>query len=289
MVDPSLVKISVVLAVAVIYAIFDVFNKRNVPDVVVYATIIIGIGMAVLYNYSIIWVDFGVAIIISLIGFVIYRSGFLGGGDVLELAFVSLVIPLQLTPTYIGIYQFGVPFVVSVIIAAGYTALMFMPIYYLLVKRILAGKKLTVPGRRSIVLGAVLLIAYIAFVALFSYISNLSTVAVALILVLAAVSFITLIFEKDMYAGMTSMIYPHGLEGGDMIAINLMSKDDISYFRKRYAGFGRLATSQMVKKLGSVKKKLPVYRDSVPFSLFILLGVIISLAVGNLILILVGV
>lgn len=288
MTDPSLVEIGVVIVVALVFAVFDIFNKRNVPDVVVYAAVIIGIGITILYNYSIIWVDFGIAIIVSLIGFLIYRAGFLGGGDVLELVFISLVIPFQPTPIYWGIYQFGFPFVLSVAIAAGYTALIFMPLYYLLAKRIFAGNGLSSPRRRSMVLGAVLLIAYIAFAVLFYYVSNLSMAAVVLIFILALVSFISLIFEKDIYSGMTTMVYPNKLGGGDMIALNLMNKSDILYFKKRDDRFGRLVTSQTLRRLKGVRKMLPVYRDSVPFSLFILLGIIISLAIGNLILVIVG-
>ncbi len=281
-------QVAVLLVVAAVYALFDVFNKRNIPDFVVYATIVIGIAVAVLYSYSLIWVDFGIAAIVGLIGFVIYRAGFLGGGDVLELVFISLVLPIQGAPHYSGVNQLGIPFVLSVIVGAGYTASLFIPIYYLLVKKILAGKPLTKPSKRALTLGGMMLLAYIAFGGVFLYISNLGWVAVALVLILAIASSASLMFEFDIYSEMTSMIYPSKLESGDMVALNLMKERDIEYFKKKYSGFGRLVTSNAISRLKGVKKRLPVYSDSVPFSLFILFGVIISLAVGNLILIIVG-
>ncbi len=289
MVGVSAIQLAVLLIITVIYAMFDVLNKRNIPDLVVYATIIIGIAVAVVYNYSTLWVDLGLAAIVGLVGFLVYRAGFLGGGDVLEFVFISLVLPIQSAPYYSSIYQLGAPFILSVIIAAGYTATIFIPLYYLLGKRLMRGKSLSRPSRRSLVLGGVLLVAYLALTLAFTYISSLGPVAIALILILAFTSFVSLIFETDIYIEMTNWIYPKALDEGDMIALNLMKSNDVKYFEKRYSGFGRLATSKMISKLKGVSKKLPVYRDSVPFSLFILFGVIISIAFGNLILLIIGI
>ncbi len=288
MFDALTVKVGVLLLVTLVYAAFDVFNKRNIPNVIVYATILVGIAVAILYNYSAIWIDFGISIIIALCGYLIYRAGFLGGGDVLELVFITLVFPLQFSPYYADISQIGIPFIISVIISAGYTALVFIPLYYLIVKRIFAGKKLNHPAPRSVALGTALLVAYIAFAIVFYFISRLSLISIFIILVLAITSFITLMFEKDIYEGMISWIAPAKLENGDMIAVNLMSRPDVSYFKNKYNKFGRLVTEDALKKLKPIKKTLPVYRDSVPFSLFIFLGVLISLTVGNLVLIIIG-
>lgn len=289
MIDQSIIQVGVLLVVALIYAVFDVFNKRNIPDFVVYATIIVGIAIAVLYSYNIIILDFGIAAAVGIIGFFIYRAGFLGAGDVLELVFISLVFPIQGLPYYLSIDQIGMPFVLSVIIAAGYTATVFIPLYYILGKRLLRGKKLTKPTTRNIAIGGMLLVAYIAFAIVFSEISSLGSAEFILIMILALASFISLVYEMDVYKEMTALVYPSELERGDMVALNLMDPKELEYFKAKYKDFGRLVTFKMIHKLKGVKKKIPIYRDSVPFSLFILLGVVISLAFGNLILILIGI
>ncbi|MDE1767954.1 MAG: hypothetical protein KGH64_02350 [Candidatus Micrarchaeota archaeon] len=284
------IQIGVLIIVALVYAVFDVFNKRNVPDILVYATVVIGLIIALVYNYNTIYLDLLIAVIIALVGFVIYKMGFLGGGDVLELVFVSLVLPVQsMAPYYTSSPQLNIPFVLSVIIAAGYTALIFMPIYYILVKRIFAGMKLQKPEKKSVMMAVTLLIAYLAFAYIFTYAYGVKLVSVALVVVLAVSSFVTILFEKDIYNGMTKMLYPSQLELGDMLALNLMKESEIKFFKGKYRGFGRLATTEALKALKGVKRKLPVYRDSVPFSLFILFGVLISLAFGNIVLVLIGI
>lgn len=277
-------EIAVLLAVTLVYALFDVFNKRNIPDKVVYATLVIGIVTAVLFNYSIILLDFAIAAIVALLGFLVYRSGYLGGGDVLELVFIALVLPIQASSYLNGMSQLNIPFIVSVIIGAGYTAALFIPIYYILYKRILAGKGLSRPRGRNMLLGAVLLVTYTMFAFAFSYLSAMGIVAAVIVMSLAVASCVSIVFEHDIYQEMTSMIYPKALEEGDMIAINIMSQEDLDYFRKAYPAFGRLATASSISKMKGIKRKLPVYRNSVPFSLFIFLGVVISLSLGNLVL-----
>ncbi len=277
-------EIALLLAVTLVYALFDVFNKRNIPDKVVYTTLVIGIVVAVLFNYSVILLDFAIAAIVALLGFIVYRSGYLGGGDVLELVFIALVLPIQVSSYLNGMPQLNIPFIVSVIIGAGYTAALFIPIYYILYKRILAGKRLSRPRGRNMLLGAVLLVTYAMFAFAFSYLSDMGIIAAVIIMSLAVASCVSIVFEHDIYREMTNMIYPKALEEGDMIAVNIMSQEDLGYFRKAYPAFGRLATAYSISKMKGIKRKLPVYRNSVPFSLFIFLGVVISLSLGNLVL-----
>jgi len=278
----QIVEVAVLLVIAFVYAIFDVFNNRNVPNLFVYFTLIIGLAVALIFNSGqLLLLDLGIAAIIALLGYLLYRFGFLGGGDALEFVFVSLVLPLQLEPLWSSTYQFNVPFIISVMIAAGYTALVFIPIYYLGLRR-KAGEK-AAPTMKNVALGALFFAAYMIFLLVLKFTVGISLIGIGLILILALVSSVTIIYEKRIYLGMVSFIYPKELEEGDMIAVNLMSGGDIGAFNKK-TRFGRLATKKMISDIKGMKVKLPVYRDSVPFSLFIFIGIIISLLFGNLIL-----
>lgn len=275
-------ELAILLIIAFVYAMFDVFNKRNVPNVFVYFTIALGVVIALLANRGeMLLLDFGIAAIVALLGYALYRNGFLGGGDVLEFVFISLVMPLQSQPFYLATYQSYVPFIISVLIGAGYTSLVFIPLYYLGIKRSSNMKVATTSRSRAV--GAVFFIAYIAFLIVLKYTVGVSIVGILLIVLLAVVSAITMTYEKRIYLGMVSFIQPKQLEEGDMIATNLMSKQDIKVFSGK-TKFGRLATKKLISQIRNVNRKLPVYKDSVPFSLFILLGIIISLLFGNLIL-----
>ena len=44
------IEIFVLVLVTLIYAMFDVFNKRNVPNIFVYATIGLGVALALVAN-----------------------------------------------------------------------------------------------------------------------------------------------------------------------------------------------------------------------------------------------
>jgi hypothetical protein len=280
------IEISILILVTFVYAMFDVFNRRNVPNVFVYATIGLGVALALFANSGLdLVIAFVVAAIIGSLGYLLYRHGLLGGGDVLEFVFIALVLPVQLPPIYSNAYQWNIPFVLSVMIAAGYTSLLFIPIYYLGIKR--PKRDAWKPEGKNIKSGIVLFAAYLVFIIAIKSTYGISLLGTALILLLAISSVIIMIYERRIYLGMVEFIYPNRLEDGDMIAVNLMDKKDITYFGRR-AKFGRLASKKLISQIKGIKKKLPVYRDSVPFSLFIFLGVVISLLFGNLILTIIG-
>ncbi|MHB1829904.1 MAG: hypothetical protein ACYCO0_00760 [Candidatus Micrarchaeaceae archaeon] len=279
------IDIAVLVLVALVYAIYDVFNKRNVPNFFVYITIVIGVALAVMFNSNFLALDFGIASVVGLIGYAFYRSGLLGGGDVLEFVFIALVMPVQIQPFLGGPYQFNIPFILSVLIAAGYTSLIFIPAYYLGVKK---PKKDSGPDRRGVAVGALFFVAYMALIMALKFTFGISLLGALLVLVLAVMSAITMAYEKRVYLGMVSFIYPKQLEEGDMIATNLMDRKDVAYFKNKTT-FGRLATAQLISDLKSVRKRIPVYRDSVPFSLFIFIGIIVSLLFGNIILAIMGI
>ncbi|MDE1851483.1 MAG: hypothetical protein KGH69_02220 [Candidatus Micrarchaeota archaeon] len=282
---PEIIRIAILLAIALIYAIFDVFNKRDVPNLFVYATIAIGVIVALTYDIRTIELSALIAIGIGWFGYLLYRAGFLGAGDVFEFIFVSLVFPIQPAPLLSGINQLQLPFIFSVLIAAGYAATIFIPIYYLLLsKRKKPDSGNSRIGKHRFARAGALLAAYMAMLLVLRMFANVSSTAVFLVLLIAVPSSVMLLYEREIYLGMVSFIYPKEMADGDMIAVNLMSQRDIDHFKSRDRKFGRLATGSIIKRIRNVKRKLPVYRNSVPFALFLLIGVIISLLFGNLVL-----
>ena len=287
MIDYSQIDLAVLLLISLIYAAYDVFNRRNVPNSFVYFTILIGIVMALLSNSGMTLVTaFVVAIVVGAVGYTIYKAGLLGAGDVLEFVFIALAMPVWQNAFFENTYQWNIPFVLSVIIAAGYASLIFIPIYYLLVKK--PPRKAPKPNRKRMAIGTVFFIVYMIFILAMRYLYDINVVGSVLIFLLAFFAGITMIYDQRIYLGMVEFIYPSKLEEGDMIATNLMSKKDLAIFQKK-TDFGRLASDRLIAHIKNVRVKLPVYRDSVPFSLFIFIGVLISLAYGNIILLMIGI
>ena len=280
------IQVAVLLLVGLAYALFDILNNRNVPDAFVYLTLAIGVVCAFAFNYGSISIDLVLALVVGAIGYAFYRAGLLGGGDVAEFVFVSLLMPIQKNPLFIGMYQLPVPFIISVLIAAVFAALIYIPAYYLGIK----GMKLrwimpSVKSRRS---AGLMLLSYAIFIVILEFSIGLGIAGVLFIAILAAASALIVLFEQQIYLGMVSLIYPKELDEGDMIAVSLMSRSDLSYFKKR-SRFGRLATRKLISQIKNVRRKIPVYKDSVPFAFFMFIGIVVSLALGNILLIALGI
>lgn len=279
-----LIRIAILLVIAIAYAGFDLFNKRNVPDLFVYACLVVGIIITLTYPLSTIILSLSIAAVMVVLGYIIYRKGVIGAGDFFELVTVSLILPIQPAVTLLGNFQLQFPFIFSVLIAAGYSAIICIAGYHLLV----AAKNKRINKREiqrnQVYRGVILFAAYMILLVFVKYAVNISNGAVVLIFVVAVASLLLIIFEKAINKGMVSYMYPALLVEGDMIAVNLMSKKDLDYFKSKTKDFGRLATAKMIKKIKGVKRKMPVYTSGIPFAFYILIGVVISLLVGNLLL-----
>jgi len=279
----ELVRIIVLLAIATLYAVFDVFNKREVPNVFVYACLAIGILVTFTYGLNIAEISLLIALAIGAGGYLVYRAGYWGAGDFFELATISLLVPIQPAPLLNHFNQLGLPFIVSVFIAAGFAAVWIVPLYYLIVKRNKAMRK-TKTMRIYKFLGILLFVLYLLLL-LFAYVLfGVTWDKLAIIALIGVPSAITLAYEEEITSNMVERIYPSRLEAGDIIAVNIMQRGEIKYFKSKYAGFGRLATGEMISKLKNVRKKLPVYKHAAPLTVFVLIGIVVSLLFGNIVL-----
>ncbi len=275
-----LVSLLALLAISVLYAAFDVFNKRNVPDVFAYVSVAAGLVITFAFHQSDIVFSLVVAMVVGVIGYTVYRLGLWGAGDYFELMAISLVIPVQPTPFFTAIGQLGLPFILSVFVGTGFAAIWIVPIYYLLFMKKEWAKK---PDAKHVYYGVSLLVLYLLLLLFIFYFYGFDPGRLILILVVAVPSAFTLVFEEEITSRMIESMPTTKLEEGDIIAFNMMSSREMRYFSK-YAGFGRLATRDLVKRLRSAKMRLPVYRNAAPLALFILIGIVISLFFGNVVL-----
>ncbi len=277
-------RLAVLLIVVLAYALFDVFNKRNVPNIFAYGTLALGVLLTLTYPLPTIGISLLVAAVIAVLGYITYRIGVLGAGDTFEFLFISLVMPLQAAPALITAPQFSSPFILSVFIATGYATIILTPAYYILRAKKKTGKIMV--DKKGIPAAATLILAYIILIVALDYLSGNAFLVSVIMLLVAIPSSIILIFKNSIYEGMTQMVYPSELEPGDMIATNTMGRRDLSYFRKRSRHFERLATSQVIAETRRIRKKIPVYKNAIPLALFTLIGVIVSLLIGNVVLLL---
>ncbi len=275
------------VVIGLVYMLFDIFNKRNIPLWFAYPALAYGIFLTVLYfNLSTIAISGAVAAVVLALGYIVYRSGFLGGADVIEFATLSLILPFQAIPLLVSINKIGMPFIISLFIASGISALVLVPLYYLpraKIRKLRIGKEIPQNALiKSLLIGVIYVAFYIFLV--FEVGINIGGIIVLLATVLGSIAII--LFEKPLTGCMVRRISASALEEGDLIAINMMSQREVTAFTKRVNSFGRLATSDLIKALKrkKIRARLPVYKNAVPLAVPIFIGIITAILFGNVIL-----
>lgn len=279
---PFTYRIALLLIVGAAYAAYDLFNKRNVPDLFVYGVFILGLAITFTYGLKTIEISLAISFLIIALGYLIYKKGIMGAGDFMEFATISMLLPIQPNPMLSSLPQFNLPFILSVLISTGYSAIILTTVYYLAKSLMKGGLKTASPKRKKIYHGAGLFISYLILLLLISYLAGFKVFTAIIILTMGAASSLAVIFEKEINMQMVSYMYPKDLSKEDMIATNLMSNAELKYFSSKSKHFGRLVTSKMLNETKAIKKKIPVYTSGIPLAFFALIGIVISVLFGNL-------
>lgn len=276
----ELLRVAVAIAGCAVAAFFDVFNKRNIPNTLTYAFVAAG----VLVN---LWqIDFvvfastlAVAMVVGVLGYLFYRSGQIGGADVLVFVAIALLLPGH-PKALLGSWQapalFELPFVVSVFVSSGFLfiiaiAVAFVPRAVRAVMEKKSGVKTT-----HAVYAAVVLAAYAALV----YVANgmgFSPAYFVLVGVLVFCSAFIMLFRELIVGSMVENVSLREIEEEDVLAVEKMDVGIVKKF-----GLQKLVTFEQLKKLKETRlKKFPVFKRMPAFLPFLLGGLILSLLVGD--------
>lgn len=281
-------RIASIIVIAAIYMLFDIFNRRNVPSVFVYAALVYGIVMALAYMASIeaVLVDLGIAAVTFALGYIVYRAGQLGLGDVMEMCTISLILPFQGFPIITAMYQYNIPFIIAVAIASGVTALVIVPIYYLPhTERKLAEKITAMVSRKDIFKSSLISVSYLILIGMLALTRTISVYGVIILGIIMIGSALTILFEKPITESMIRYVDASEFEEGDIVALNLMGAAQVEALKAKVGNFGKLVTKRMINDMKSngITDKLPVYKLGIPFAIPIFIAVLVSLLFGNLI------
>ncbi len=211
-----------------------------------------------------------IALIIAVLGFIAYKTGQFGGGDVLLLLGIHLLLPINPQAQY-AIY----PFVLSVLVASTFFASAGSAVWY--AKRLWEEKKLV--GRKTQFIAVVLAAASILVFT--APLLNLKTK-----LVLAAITTSTIFlmaFRNELNQVIIKRISIKEVEDEDILALEEMPAELV----KKYS-LGKVLTKSEVEKLSEIEKKegvrrFPVYKELPRFGPYLLAGLIASLLVGDLV------
>lgn len=272
------------VAIALIYMIFDVFNKRNIPNVVVYASLAYGILIALVSFSSLTWISFCIAAMILGFGYLIYKIGQLGAADIFEFAVLSLIMPFQTVYYTLGATQ--LPFILAVLINTGVVALILVPIYYIPKGYIVADGLIKTIDKKDFFKAIVLGATYLFFIGFLVFAVGIDLLQFTLVTVLMLCSIAIVLFEKLITRSMVQYIKVGGFDGGDIIAVNLMSQKDVAKAKRDIKAFGRLVTDDLINEMKEkhIRTEFPVYKKAMPLAVAIFAAVLLALTVGNLLL-----
>ncbi len=244
-------------------AYYDLFNKKNIPDVFLYG--FLGVAFLVnliFYQETLFWFSLAVAAFFSAIGYLFYRVGQLGGADVFVLAAVMLLLPIH--PSFENM-PFNMPFVFSVIIFSGVA-------FALYVLGFFSWKLMQVEAKPNLVY-ALMFIPYLLFAYVYVNSFLFSPVYFAFITILLFATIFFMMFKESLNRLLAEEMPVSQLEPEDVLALEVMNKDMIERYKLK-----RLLTKEEIARLRKTRiSEVSVYTKLPPFIPFILAGMVLGL------------
>ena len=259
-------------------AAFQDFKTSYIDDKLTLIMIVAGVALDFLtFDSGFIFYSVGVGALIFIIGYYFYRTGQIGGGDVLLVAGIQVLLPF-----YPSIQQFqfpfslavtSVPFIITVFATSALISLVGTALVY---GWALKGKKLK-PDFKDSLLTLVLMVVIIFSIYFFSAF-GLYQIIFVLLLAIPSV-FLSLFKTQIMNEIIIQKVGLKEVEDEDVLALDKMTG------LKKY-GLKRVATKdqmEVLKKISRDKKgqKFYVYKNLPRMAPYILIGLILSLILGN--------
>ncbi|MBI5226657.1 prepilin peptidase [Candidatus Micrarchaeota archaeon] len=268
--DAALRVIAAVLVTA--YLAWEDHQTSFMNEHLLYAFVLGGLIWDVVFlPFASLWPTVLVAALIGGIGYFSYRSGQFGGGDVLLLAGLALWLPVS---PFISVPIFW-PFVLSVFLAASLLASVGSGMWYARLLRD-AGK---FPGKK----GGWFVLGFFAVIAV-SVWMPFGALGKGLIALLGVPSVFYLVYRQDVvdYAVIVPQTARQILDE-DVLALEKLPGNDVERF-----GLERVLTVAALKKLKNFmaarsRKTVPIYRNLPRFGPYLLAGLLLSIAVGDVV------
>jgi len=258
-------------------AYYDMFNKKNVPDVLLYG--FLGMALAInIFDPSAFLQNLPIAAVMVASMYLLYRIGQLGGADVLVLAAIYAAIPVVSSPLLgsqsdLILGQFQMP---SIVVVTSIAVLLFA--IWIVMRYAPSALRKTFKGkvRFSVIQLAqafILLLSFGAFVYMFSQLPSFSVNLVVLMEILFISAIFFTLYKDEIMGSMVR--WKRKAEAEDVLAVELMD----SRFLSRHS-IGRLVDKEQLKRMNKLKRKWPVL-DLPMFLPYVLAALIVYLLFGN--------
>lgn len=270
----------VALAFTCAAAYFDAFNKKWVPNYLVYGFLGCALALNVIFFEQALFIQaLLIAAAVFAATYLLYKAGQLGGADAYALTSISLCVPYLSKPFLAENQAVPYPFILSVLAPTGLAFILHMVARFLpyISRKISLGE---VKFGMMKLAGPMLLLVAFAF-----FIYSLSILPVALpaqyvaILTFLFVSlFFFSLFKEEIKDSMVEMVPVSRLQEEDVLALE---KIDRALAKK--LGLSPLIGKTTIAILKKSKlKRVPVYTGMPFFLPYLLLGLAFSLLFGDL-------
>ncbi len=263
------VRIALALLGTALAVYFDVFNNRNVPNNLLYGFLAAAVlANVVFFDADIVLYSAALTAILFAFGFLLYRTGQLGGADLFVVCSITLLLPIH--PSFLDT-PFNYPLIFSTLLYSGVAFAVFSVFYFARLIVSSSGK----PKANPVYL--LLLLPYFFFAYIFINASFFSPVYffIASVLLLSTVFF--LVYRKSINEAMMEKVKVSSLEGEEDVLVNEKMKRIMED-----RGIGPVLGKKEVSKLREAGvKEVWIYSRLPPFLPFLLIGLLGAIFLGD--------
>jgi Flp pilus assembly protein protease CpaA len=272
----EITRVLIVLAGTGAAAYFDIFNRKNVPDCLLFAFLCVSLVVNILDPSAFITNLVPAALFVALF-FFLYRRGQIGGADVVIAAAIYATLPtiqdpLLAKPALAGII--ALPSVIPIFIVAT-----FLMAFATLLKYLPAALERTLKGKMKFgtfsLIGIGLLVVVYAFflITVSPLIGVLISPAYPIVVTVVVLVVGILTLFKDFI--MDSMVVMKKAEQEDVLAIEKIDERTMKKLK-----LGRLVTIDQLKRMQRLKRKWPVL-DLPMFLPYVLIALLAYILLGD--------
>ena len=257
---------------------YDVFNRKNVPEMLLYAFLALALVINVL-DYSTFVARLPIAVLIVGFLYLMYRIGQLGGADIFVLAAIYAAIPVIQTPLLMQppIQDFfGLPSMFPILSIS-----VFLFSIVMILKHMPSAINKTLKGKvkfntSQIAQAMILFVAYffVVYLLLESPLKLSLQTTVFIVFVMLLVLFFVL-YKDFITAGMIKWKAGRAVEMEDVIALEALDPKLVSKYR-----LNRLVDSKQLKAMMKLGRKWPVL-DLPMFLPYVLIALAIYILIGD--------
>jgi Flp pilus assembly protein protease CpaA len=248
-----MIELIIAIIFMLIFSYYDLFNNRIIPDEITYSFLFIGI----IIFFAFLPFDFMkvvIALVVFIIGYILYKIGYLGGADVYAITGLSLLLPLN--------FQ-GIPTIIVLLLGS-----MLLTMFYVMFRFFIKNKKIKFEKQDMITAG----LWAIGYSALAYMIYNIGQTTIGIIVFFLGILNSTFaLIKSNLMDSMIEQIPLEKIIEEDILATDKMDQDFV-----REHKIDRLLTKDEINKLRELGvEEVPVYTGLPPYLPFVSIVTII--------------